>query len=98
MAEHTPTPWGFMLADGGSLILGPGNQHVATVNPYYDERARNETNAAFIVRAVNSHDELKKILRGLANAYKLLPEASILPGSWHSHAVSILAELAEDVK
>lgn len=79
MTEHTPTPW--RVEDGTDLIWGACNPDdrssygmgysivegkIPSWKPYkpdYDERA---ANAAFIVKAVNSHDMLVKVLEGIA--------------------------------
>lgn len=55
MAEHTPTPWHIA---GKATIKHGNDMWVGTLN----QRHR-AANAAFIVRAVNSHDALVKALQ-----------------------------------
>lgn len=63
---HTPTPWKTDPDLGNQCVLGPDGVQTADcsifVNPKFGNRtdAINEANAAFIVRAVNSHDALVK--------------------------------------
>jgi len=70
---HTPTPWGFEInkkPDGGAHIVGPnGNDfgiiasiNLARVSGLTNPRPEGLPNAAFIVRAVNAHDDLVKAL------------------------------------
>jgi hypothetical protein len=73
-AKHTPTPW---LIEGGcvyapnlegtnrfSLIVHGGWQ---TAGVYRTDADELQANAAFIVRACNSHDALVEALRALLN-------------------------------
>jgi len=55
--QHTPTPWDLQTL---RVSLVPV---MIRVNGYIKETA--EANAAFIVRAVNAHDELVKALRDM---------------------------------
>ena len=55
--SHTPTPW---KVGEEYEILGPNEKVVATT---YHNRPEVEANAAFIVRAVNAHEELLEALR-----------------------------------
>src|ERR1700682_5153340 len=83
--QHTPTPWSVATSikefvpktQGGGLkvrLLGNGFQRLGTMNASEDtELAR--ANAAFIVRAVNSHEEL------LEAAKVALERLGKLPGS-----------------
>lgn len=67
---HTPTPWKLMRgADGGAdafLITGPGQCYIAHVSEA-DGGQTNEEDAAFIVHAVNAHDDLVAAINGLLN-------------------------------
>lgn len=56
-ANHTPTPWVYSTATDGTCSIWCDHD-VKVIG-----RAATETNAAFIVRAVNSHDELVAALR-----------------------------------
>ena len=67
LAAHTPLPW----KSDGSYIIGSNNLSVAKATIYKgtnevkdienEEKAR--ANAAFIVRAVNAHEELLSCLK-----------------------------------
>jgi hypothetical protein len=60
MSKHTPTPW--TVPDGGirpAIYTADEVEHIATMADTGDEM---EANAAFIVRAVNSHDALVEAL------------------------------------
>lgn len=61
-AQHTPTPWKLATHDG-CIIIGPNEEHILETS--------NLKNAAFIVRAVNSHEEL------LREANKAMVEISL---------------------
>lgn len=65
--QHTPTPW--KVAESGTWIGGTDNvnsfkagflQEIAELR---DHHGRGRANAAFIVRAVNAHEELLVILK-----------------------------------
>lgn len=74
-AGHTPTPWmiktGLKFAEGRLYICDKDGQRLALIlqNGYQQPsltKKEAEANAAFIVRAVNCHEELVEMLRGLA--------------------------------
>jgi len=60
VSEHTPTPW---RLEGYSIYSSAhkGRHIVATSDPYWGLN-QNKANAAFIVKAVNSHEALVKAL------------------------------------
>jgi len=59
---HTPTPWSLDVdSDGEYTIRGANRDWVANDTPYYPT-APNEDDAAFIVKACNSHDRLVEAL------------------------------------
>lgn len=62
--QHTPTPW-YVYAGGG----------IRTMDEEYVPLFQ-AANAAFIVRAVNAHDDLVAALTRIANHPWLGPEAS----------------------
>lgn len=68
MAEHTPTPWRAIEPDNSNYLLEivgtnvRGNEELVCRPP---GRKRN-ANAAFIVKACNSHDALVKALEEIA--------------------------------
>jgi hypothetical protein len=66
-AQHTPTPWrndGLAVSDAStqSRITGPDGTQVATAYGWGD-KGLSHANAAYIVRAVNAHDELLAALK-----------------------------------
>ena len=82
MAEHTPTPWmthraGEMLPDDWMIMadlgkLPNGIQQVSTVARALSIRQTPETtaaNAAFIVKAVNNHEDLVNALHLLVEKH-----------------------------
>lgn len=63
-SKHTPTPW-FASEDGdgenygASTLVDARNGYIASVGaPFAEVAEENLANAAFIVRAVNAHDDL----------------------------------------
>lgn len=67
MAEkHTPTPWKYGHVGTDALWIGPDYNRTPVAHIDHNmEYARDNSraNAAFIVRAVNSHDKLVEALR-----------------------------------
>ena len=57
MSQHTPTPWNVVTHNGVSLIDGDADRIGVNVEA--------PANAAFIVRACNSHDALVKALEAV---------------------------------
>ena len=75
---HTPTPWQIIRPiDGPPLTIRRKEAHAQEPNIAYVNRDLNswrseemcQSNAEFIVRAVNSHEELLRALKGLLSAY-----------------------------
>lgn len=66
MTNHTPTPW--KLATNGWDVLDQENKPLVTPRHTreIDEIAANQ---AFIVRAVNSHSELLKLIKDINYAF-----------------------------
>ncbi len=60
-AAHTPTPWKFENRDEDNYLAGPEGQFVISLVGSPDDE--DKENAAFIVRAVNAHEELLKRLK-----------------------------------
>ena len=62
--KHTPTPWLMAVneSEGFSLYGDNGKAYLATIGNYLND----EANAAFIVRAVNSHDKLVALAHNIA--------------------------------
>jgi len=70
VSKHTPTPWEARkyTAEGDYAIARVGYMPIAAMGPEEDRDAEQvEADAEFIVRAVNSHDDLleacKEVLR-----------------------------------
>jgi hypothetical protein len=93
MAEHTPTPW--RVEDGTDLIWGACDQDDhSTYGMGYPicegklgywgdrraDRGERDANAAFIVKAVNSHEALVKALRDIIEANNDFRKA--MPEKW----------------
>jgi hypothetical protein len=70
---HTPTPW----IEKFGTISGPGGFYIASVTASFPEHDElQEANAAFIVRAANSHEDLLALLK---RAEALMPVAADCP-------------------
>lgn len=71
-SKHTPTPWAFepdhSKRDGSQFIFSDADRDtwVATAENRETNGAEASANAAFIVRACNSHDALVAALREIA--------------------------------
>lgn len=74
-AQHTPTPWYLNVVDGSQLELFAKDEDGSTVctalvhGPAGEWRTVgpiHEANAAFIIRAVNAHEDLLNCCKGLA--------------------------------
>lgn len=64
--KHTPAPWHYGHVGTDALWIGPGYNQTPVAHVDHDmEYARDNSraNAAFIVRAVNAHDDLVEALR-----------------------------------
>jgi hypothetical protein len=64
---RTPTPWKLALTDD-TIIRGPDGSYIAAVTGDYNSESDwpcMEANAAFIVRAVNAHDDLVTALKSI---------------------------------
>jgi len=57
-AQHTPTPWNY---DGMNYIFSKDNEMIAEIRGY-GAKLPMDVNAAFIVRAVNAHENLVQML------------------------------------
>jgi len=75
--EHTPTPW----ENRGYYVVANG-MHVAECLPRQKPQVKEcEANAAFIVRAVNSHEELigaLKFTNAVLSQNKVFPDDLLL--------------------
>ena len=61
LTQHTPTPWKFEESTM-TLRSAPSNYWLATFDSF-DGAINNKANAAFIVRAVNSHEALLEAVK-----------------------------------
>lgn len=74
--KHTPTPWHAVENSWSHTGIYAGHKEVAGLDIYDEATEENQedhealmaANAAFIVRAVNSHEQLVAALRFYANA------------------------------
>lgn len=68
MSTHTPTPWKTEYENefGPEYeLFGPDGRRVLQYNWNSDRQAEVEANAAFVVRAVNCHDDLVAALKAV---------------------------------
>lgn len=73
---HTPTPWSAEFSGGrGAWIKGANSEWSALACGDTDDSANH--NAAFIVRAVNAHEELVAALKQIASQGGNLSDAAI---------------------
>ena len=91
--NHTPTPWGYTYDGSSEWSIGPAadpqSNPVMSIWSRNDDRAR--ANAAFIVRAVNCHDELIDACRDALHALEVTnPEA--LQGSRSQARIRLMAK------
>jgi hypothetical protein len=65
-AQHTPTPWGLDSIDDTAIMSSTSNGHyIASCDRGDLPQEICRANAEFIVRAVNSHAELLKLVEAL---------------------------------
>lgn len=83
MTQNTPTPW---LQDATHVYDQREN---CVANCDQKNYGRDEANAAFIVRAVNSHDALVKALEKSAEGWSNAIELGIIPTSHIASATFI---------
>jgi hypothetical protein len=73
--NHTPTPW---TAKGYDVRAGQAGRMIAYTGPHHTPddqypkgcKLEDEANAAFIVKAVNCHDELVEALENCLSAFE----------------------------
>ena len=82
--EHTPTPWK-LHTDSQLAITGEG-RFIASLNhthmrssPVCPKEGEQDANAKLIVKAVNSHDALKGVVRTLIERWESIPEDQLVP-------------------
>jgi hypothetical protein len=66
MSEHTPTPWRVEYDDNGFFFIDAPGRPSPYIAATGGEGMANAENAAFIVKAVNSHDALVDALKSCA--------------------------------
>lgn len=64
---HTPTPW--RIGDAGHTVFGPPN---GNPSPYTVATELDKEDAAFIVRACNSHSKMLLLLKEISILYREL--------------------------
>lgn len=88
---HTPLPWRYTRSFGTIEIVPNGTQQPLAGIDFDAEEDR--ANAAFIVRACNSHYQLVSALRGLLDEITKSPSAdSILDSAAAGHAFAALSQ------
>lgn len=76
MSEHTPTPWCAVKYESGWALIGPtSDDKIARV-----EKTNGHANAAFIVRAVNAHEELLAALKETLSELRWTSKNGQFPG------------------
>jgi hypothetical protein len=76
-SEHTPTPWVLEYPHNGNVrIIASNGTDIATVDGFVGG-LKNEANAAFIVRAVNSYEALTEQNQAMQKALEDILSA------WH---------------
>lgn len=70
MNKHTPTPW-HVGETAPTIVYAPDGFAVANATVFHGRHEPEEsvTNAAFIVRACNAHDELVSVLGRMLRAH-----------------------------
>ena len=90
-AAHTPTPW----ATEGSFVIHPASgMTVADCQLHRDtpeEKGEDNANAAFIVRACNSHAALVEALKAIREEATAYPEGG---EDCFKYSLSLIAEKA----
>ena len=81
MAEHTPTPWRLDTRWSRLIVQGPNNEDIASV--FGTRSDEGKACAAFIVRAVNCHEELVAALEVAEHCVWALEETQRAVG--HDH-------------
>ncbi len=66
---HTPGPWRFDDFDRAGLIIGAGGEHVATLNAYYSDKARDIANGNLIAAAPDLLEALKAAYGAINDAF-----------------------------
>lgn len=91
--KHTPTPWARNINHKYPIYSVTSHAHIAytllDAPNGIDERVAN-ANLEFIVRAVNAHDELVEVLRGLVVDVEY--RRAIHKSPWYERAVAALAK------
>ena len=79
--EHTPTPWtvGGSAHDWHRIHRKVGEYCGPVVAKCYGTRGERNPDAEHIVRAVNSHDALKGVVRTLIERWESIPEDQLVP-------------------
>lgn len=76
--KHTPTPWRTILAP---TQIVTDDKVIATLNADLLAEGEKFANAEFIVRAVNTHDETIRALKGVLHHNNAVKDAYKLPES-----------------
>ena len=92
--QHSPTPW---HQDSSPWIIKQKEEDDEVVATCHGVGSIPNANAAFIVRAVNSHDALVEAVNLLFTEVKAMNEKKIGPYSCHYEKVLAALKLAGEV-
>lgn len=78
--KHTPTPWSLGRQDDYSVkrVIETANDYIASCDGSESEDV-DEANAAFIVLAVNNHDNLVATLKALIAVHRQQDTTGVMP-------------------
>lgn len=91
--EHTPTPW--RIGDAGHTVFGPrvDPYPMESIAPTIISANLSRDNAAFIVRAVNSHQDLVYLLKEQLECWEKGIIVEIRPGAdFHTKVRNAIAK------
>ncbi len=74
--SHTKLPWSVGHSISGVVTIDDKNNHLmqALKNPEFGSNDLSEANAAFIVKAVNNHENLLDALKDIARGQLQVPD------------------------
>ncbi len=97
MSNHTKTPWTYGHMGNETLWIGPSHEELPVAEIAHDcsaARIDSRHNAAFIVRAVNSHAELVAALQSAYEAIGKLASTLRTDGRNESATLALMQQQA----
>jgi hypothetical protein len=104
MNKHTPVPWEMILG-GSERHLGilrkqcmPGVERAIAEITFNDREEFNKANAAFIIKACNSHYELLEVLKSVGEYLEQRADAEYVSGNPNpvgNEAMRLLVEVQQ---